>query len=234
MGHARRRGARGVGRPLPRRRWRRRGSTIAAGRREGPVPRAWVIRTTSSQPPTRRWPRSPGRVRRPDARHVPRRGGCARRRARCGADASAGHERHRPGAGGAPRRRGARRVRAPAATYRRMARGNQSLPDAIADSLPDVRLGHRVRSRHVTARRGRGPGGGRCRAVRRRRRGGAPGARGVGDAVLPRSAGRPRDALVELPMGAASKLAVAVEGAPDTSRRAERGAAVLVLDGERR
>ncbi len=35
---------------------------------------------------------------------------------------------------------------APAATYRRMARGNQALPDAIAASLPDVRLGHRVRS----------------------------------------------------------------------------------------
>jgi monoamine oxidase len=32
------------------------------------------------------------------------------------------------------------------ATYRRMARGNQALPDAIAASLPDVRLGHRVRS----------------------------------------------------------------------------------------
>jgi monoamine oxidase len=31
-------------------------------------------------------------------------------------------------------------------TYRRMARGNQALPDAIAASLPDVRLGHRVRS----------------------------------------------------------------------------------------
>lgn len=35
---------------------------------------------------------------------------------------------------------------APAATYHRMARGNQALPDAIAASLPDVRLGHRVRS----------------------------------------------------------------------------------------
>jgi monoamine oxidase len=34
----------------------------------------------------------------------------------------------------------------PGETYRRMARGNQSLPDAIAASLPDVRLGHRVRS----------------------------------------------------------------------------------------
>ena len=33
-----------------------------------------------------------------------------------------------------------------AATYRRMARGNQALPDAIAASLPDVRLGHRVRA----------------------------------------------------------------------------------------
>ncbi len=41
---------------------------------------------------------------------------------------------------------GAHAFSAPGATYHRMARGNQALPDAIAASLPDVRLGHRVRS----------------------------------------------------------------------------------------
>ena len=35
---------------------------------------------------------------------------------------------------------------APSATYRRMGPGNQALANAIAASLPDVRLGHRVRS----------------------------------------------------------------------------------------
>jgi monoamine oxidase len=35
---------------------------------------------------------------------------------------------------------------APSASYHRMSPGNQTLADAIAGSLPDVRLGHRVRS----------------------------------------------------------------------------------------
>jgi monoamine oxidase len=35
---------------------------------------------------------------------------------------------------------------APSAVYQRMSPGNQTLADAIAASLPDVRLGHRVRS----------------------------------------------------------------------------------------
>ena len=95
-----------------------------------------------------------------------------------------------------------------------MARGNQALPDAIAASLPDVRLGHRVRS--VV----HDPAGVRIQVE------GEVELSGVAAVVaLPArvAAGMRFDpflpddlatALYELPMGAASKLAVPVEGAP--------------------
>jgi monoamine oxidase len=102
---------------------------------------------------------------------------------------------------------------ASAATYRRMARGNQALPDAIAASLPDVRLGHRVRSVSHD------PEGVAIHVE------GDVEVAGVAAIVaLPSrvSAGLRFDpflpdeiaiALHELPMGVASKLAVPVEGA---------------------
>ena len=102
---------------------------------------------------------------------------------------------------------------APAATYRRMARGNQALPDAIAASLPDVRLGHRVRA--VV----HDPAGVRVHVE------GDVELSGVAAVVaLPARVASgmrfdpflPDDlatALYELPMGVASKLAVPVEGA---------------------
>jgi predicted NAD/FAD-dependent oxidoreductase len=101
----------------------------------------------------------------------------------------------------------------PAATYRRMARGNQALPDAIAASLPDVRLGHRVRA-VVHDRTG----------VRVQVEGDVELSGAAAVVALPArvAAGMRFDpflpddlatALYELPMGVASKLAVPVEGA---------------------
>ena len=101
-----------------------------------------------------------------------------------------------------------------AATYRRMARGNQALPDAIAASLPDVRLGHRVRAL-VHDRAG----------VRVQVEGEVELSGVAAVVALPARVASgmrfspflPDDlatALYELPMGAASKLAVPVEGAP--------------------
>ena len=104
---------------------------------------------------------------------------------------------------------------APAATYRRMTRGNQSLPDAIAGSLPDVRLGHRIRS--VT----HGPddvvidveGDVEVRAavviVA------LPGRVAAGLHFDPRLPDDVGNALRELPMGSASKLAVSIDGSPE-------------------
>jgi monoamine oxidase len=100
-----------------------------------------------------------------------------------------------------------------AATYLRMARGNQALPEAIAASLPDVRLGHRVRA--VV----HDPAGVRVQVE------GDVELTGVAAVVaLPARVASgirfdpflPDDlatALYELPMGVASKLAVPVEGA---------------------
>jgi monoamine oxidase len=99
------------------------------------------------------------------------------------------------------------------ATYRRAARGNQSLPDAIAASLPDVRLGHRARS--VI----HGPGG-----VAIRVEGDVEVSGTAAIVALPArvAAGLRFDpflpdeiavALHELPMGVASKLAVPIDGA---------------------
>ncbi len=102
---------------------------------------------------------------------------------------------------------------APGATYHRMARGNQALPDSIAASLPDVRLGHRVRS--VV----HGP-----REVAIHVEGDVELTAAAAIVALPArvAAGLRFDpflpdeiaiALHELPMGVASKLAVPVEGA---------------------
>jgi 4-methylaminobutanoate oxidase (methylamine-forming) len=103
----------------------------------------------------------------------------------------------------------------PAASYRRLTRGNGSLPDAIAGSLPDVRLGHRVRS--VT----HGPedvvieieGDLEVRApaviVA------LPARVAAGLRFHPRLPDDVGNALRELPMGSASKLAVALEGSPE-------------------
>jgi monoamine oxidase len=103
---------------------------------------------------------------------------------------------------------------APPATYRRMARGNQSLADAIGDSLPDVRLGHRIRS--VT----HGSDGVvidvegdvevRAAAVVVA----LPAHVSAGLRFDPRLPDDLGNALRELPMGSASKLAVAVDGSP--------------------
>ena len=102
---------------------------------------------------------------------------------------------------------------APAATYHRIARGNQGLPDAIAASLPDVRLGHSVRSvAHGS------------REVAVQVEGDVEVAGAAAIVALPArvAAGLRFDpflpdeiaiALHELPMGVASKLAVPVEGA---------------------
>ncbi len=100
----------------------------------------------------------------------------------------------------------------PPATYRRMARGNQTLPDAIAASLPDVRLGHRARA-VVDDRTG----------VRVQVEGDVELSGVAAVVALPArvAAGMRFDpflpddlatALYELPMGVASKLAVPVEG----------------------
>lgn len=103
------------------------------------------------------------------------------------------------------------------ATYHRMARGNQALPEAIAASLPDVRLGHRVRS-VVHASRG----------VSVQVEGDVEVTGTAAIVALPArvAAGLRFDpflpdelaiALHELPMGVASKLAVPLEG-PATPR----------------
>ena len=134
------------------------GSQRERGRRR--LPEAGAARTRG---------RSHGR-----ARCLPRSGGCPpglveRDRQLDGIDAGCG-PRRRPGAGrgeGAsagdvrersrPRRLAggwhAGRVAAEPAVYRRMARGNQSIADAAARLLPDVRLGRRATS--VIERRGR-------------------------------------------------------------------------------
>jgi monoamine oxidase len=110
---------------------------------------------------------------------------------------------------------GAEAFAATPATYRRIARGNGSLPDAIADSLPDVRLGHRARS--VT----HGPddvvidveGDVEVRAAAVVVALPARVAAALRfDPRLPDDVGT---ALRELPMGSASKLAVAVDGSPE-------------------
>jgi monoamine oxidase len=117
-------------------------------------------------------------------------------------------------------RRGA--FAAPAVTYRRMGPGNQALAYAIAASLPDVRLGHRVRS---IAHDANGVVMGIEGEVE------VEGAAAV--VALPvRIAANlrfdpflPNDlaiALRELPMGVASKFAVPVEGASE--RRAVQSA----------
>jgi 4-methylaminobutanoate oxidase (methylamine-forming) len=103
----------------------------------------------------------------------------------------------------------------PPATYRRMVRGNQSLPDEIAGSLPDVRLGHRVRS--VT----HGTDGVlidvegdvevRAAAVVVA----LPARVAAGLRFDPRLPDDIGNALRELPMGSAAKLAVAVDGSPE-------------------
>ena len=103
---------------------------------------------------------------------------------------------------------------APSATYRRMGPGNQALANAIAASLPDVRLGHRVRSvAHDVAGVVMGIEGevevaGTAAVV-------ALPVRIAAD--LRFDPFLPDDlaiALRELSMGVASKLAVPVEGAP--------------------
>ena len=71
----------------------------------------------------------------------------------------------------------------------------------------------RARSRSRPGR-GAGTGGGRGRAVRRRRGGGAPGARGVGDAVLPVPAGRPRDGAARAAHGCGLQARGSRRGAP--------------------
>jgi monoamine oxidase len=103
---------------------------------------------------------------------------------------------------------------APRAIYHRMSPGNQALADAIAGSLPDVRLGHRVRSVAHDA-------GGVVVGVE----GDVEVAGGASIVALPARVTAqlrfepflPDDlaiALRELPMGVASKLAIAVEGSP--------------------
>lgn len=102
---------------------------------------------------------------------------------------------------------------APAATYHRLARGNQALPEAIATSLPDVRLGHRVRS-VVHGSSGvvvqvegdvEVTGHGAIVAL--------PARVAAGLRFEPFLPDEIAIALHELPMGLASKLAVPVEGA---------------------
>ena len=103
---------------------------------------------------------------------------------------------------------------APAATYRRMTRGNQSLPDAIAGSLPDVRLGHRIRS--VT----HGPDEvvidveGDVAVSAAAVIVALPARVAAGLRFDPRLPDDVGTALRELPMGSASKLAVALDGSP--------------------
>ena len=102
---------------------------------------------------------------------------------------------------------------APASSYHRMARGNQRLPDAIAASLPDVRLGHRVRSvvhapRDVTVRvEGDVELTGAAAIVA------LPARVAAGLRFDPFLPDELAIALHELPMGAASKLAVPIDGA---------------------
>ncbi len=95
--------------------------------------------------------------------------------------------------------------------YFRLGPGNQRLAEALADEVDDVRLGHAVDSiRHdhdgVRVRSGEPRGAGRCRG----------GGRARADRRAPRfEPALPDDlatALRELPMGVASKLAVATRG----------------------
>ena len=114
-----------------------------------------------------------------------------------------------------------------------MARGNQALPDAIAASLPDVRLGHRVRA--VV----HDPAGVRVQVE------GEVELSGVAAVVaLPARVASgmrfdpflPDDlatALYELPMGVGVQARGSRRRGADTSRGPERGAPVLVLDRER-
>jgi len=103
----------------------------------------------------------------------------------------------------------------PSATYRRLTRGNQSLPDAIASSLPDVRLGHRIRSvTHGPAEvvvQVEGDLDVRAAAVVVA----LPAHVAAGMRFEPRLPDDVGNALRELPMGSASKLAVAVDGSPE-------------------
>ena len=102
----------------------------------------------------------------------------------------------------------------PAAMYLRLARGNQALPDAIAASLPDVRLGHRVRAvvHDPAGVRVQVEGDVELSGVAAVMALPARVASGIRfDPFLPDDLAT---ALYELPMGVASKLAVPVEGAP--------------------
>ncbi len=156
-----------------------------------------------------------GRTRRLDPRGVPRRGGRARRRPRCGAHAPARDERGRPGARGAARRGWAGAVRhAP----RHIPTDGPRQPvaaDAIGGSLPDVRLGHRVRS--VT----HGTDGvvidveGDVEVRAAAAVVALPARVAAGLRFEPRLPDDIGDALRELPMGSASKLAVAMDGSPE-------------------
>jgi len=102
---------------------------------------------------------------------------------------------------------------APRATYHRVARGNQALPDAIASSLPDVRLGHRVRSVFhdhagvVVGVEGDVELTGIAAIVA------LPARVAAGVRFDPSLPDEIASALLELPMGVASKLAVPIEGA---------------------
>lgn len=108
---------------------------------------------------------------------------------------------------------GAHAFAASAATYRRVARGNQALPDAIAASLPDVRLGHRVRSVSHD------PGGVAIHVEGDVEVNGSaaivalPSRVSAGLRFEPFLPDEIAIALHELPIGVASKLAVPVEGA---------------------
>ncbi len=123
---------------------------------------------------------------------------------------------------------------APAATYQRMARGNQALPDAIAASLPDVRLGHRVRAVVHEATGVRVEVEGDIERVRHRSGGGASGARGLGDAVRPVPAGRTRDGALRTAHGCGVQARGSRRGRADTARGPKRRSPVLVLDRVRR
>ena len=236
MDHARRRRRSRRGPTASTSRSRRRGSTIAGGRREGPAPRAWRIRTPSSRPPTRPSPRLPadecagltlGRF--IDALDAPGDGRDAVRMRLQGTNAiDLGRVALRV-VGGADG------FAAPSATYRRMTRGNQSLPDAMAELV--ARRASRTSDpvRHARPRRGRGPTWrGTSTSARPPSSLALPARVAAGMRFEPRLPDDLGNALRELPMGSASKLAVAVDGSPEPRRGAERGAAVLVLGGERR
>jgi monoamine oxidase len=99
------------------------------------------------------------------------------------------------------------------ATYRRMARGNQGLAEAIAASLPDVRLGHRVRSVVHGARGVAVEVEGDVEVTGTAAIVALPARVAAGLRFDPFLPDEIAIALHELPMGEASKLAAPVEGA---------------------